>query len=65
MTIHKEGYKIIAISVIIFGIINLSFFYFFSYASPFLGVDHFWCNISTADIHDFIFPNSKKKSDCP
>jgi phosphatidylserine decarboxylase len=37
MTIHKEGYKIIAISVIIFGIINLSFFYFFSYASPFLG----------------------------
>lgn len=37
MTIHKEGYKIIAISVIIFGVINLSFFYFFSYASPFLG----------------------------
>jgi phosphatidylserine decarboxylase len=38
MTIHKEGYKIIAVSVILFGIINLSFFYFFSYASPFLGV---------------------------
>jgi phosphatidylserine decarboxylase len=37
MTIHKEGYKIIAISVILFGVINLSFFYFFSYASPFLG----------------------------
>lgn len=37
MTIHKEGFKIIAISVIIFGVINLSFFYFFSYASPFLG----------------------------
>ena len=37
MTIHKEGYKSIAISVIIFGIINLCFFYFFSYASPFLG----------------------------
>jgi phosphatidylserine decarboxylase len=37
MTIHKEGYKIIAISVILFGIINLSFFYFFSYTSPFLG----------------------------
>ena len=36
MTIHKEGYKIIAISVILFGIINLSFFYFFSYTSPFL-----------------------------
>jgi len=37
MTIHKEGFKIIAVSVIIFGVINLSFFYFFSYASPFLG----------------------------
>ena len=37
MTIHKEGYKIIAISVIIFGVINLSFFYFFSYTSPVLG----------------------------
>ncbi len=36
MTIHKEGYKSIAISVIIFGIINLCCFYFFSYASPFL-----------------------------
>jgi phosphatidylserine decarboxylase len=37
MIIHKEGYKIIAISVIIFVVINLSFFYFFSYTSPFLG----------------------------
>ncbi len=37
MTIHKEGYKTIAISVILFGVINLSFFYFFSYASPLLG----------------------------
>ncbi len=36
MTIHKEGYKSIAVSVIVFGIINLAFFYFFSYASPFL-----------------------------
>jgi phosphatidylserine decarboxylase len=37
MTIHKEGFKTIAISVILFGVTNLSFFYFFSYASPFLG----------------------------
>lgn len=37
MKIHKEGYKTIAISFILFGIINLSFFYFFSYASPYLG----------------------------
>ena len=37
MTIHKEGYKIIAISVIVFVAINLLFFYFFSFASPYLG----------------------------
>jgi len=37
MTIHKEGYKTIAVCVILFGAVNLSFFYFFSYASPFLG----------------------------
>lgn len=36
MTIHKEGYKIIAVSVILFGVCNLSFFYFFSYTLPFL-----------------------------
>lgn len=37
MTIHKEGYKIIAISTILFGSINLIYFYFFSYTSPVLG----------------------------
>jgi phosphatidylserine decarboxylase len=37
MKIHKEGFKTIAVSFILFGIINLSFFYFFSYASPYLG----------------------------
>jgi phosphatidylserine decarboxylase len=36
MSIHKEGYKIIALSVILFGVINISFFYFFSYTFPFL-----------------------------
>ncbi len=34
MTIHKEGYKTIAISVIFFGIINVLSFYFLSYRSP-------------------------------
>lgn len=34
MTIHKEGYKIIAWSTIIFGIINILSFYFFSYDLP-------------------------------
>jgi phosphatidylserine decarboxylase len=37
MTIHKEGYKSIAVSAILFGMINVSYFYFFSFASPFLG----------------------------
>lgn len=34
MTIHKEGYKIIAWSFIIFGILNILSFYFISFASP-------------------------------
>ena len=36
MYIHKEGYKPIAISAIIFGIINLLSFYFISYSLPWL-----------------------------
>ena len=34
MTIHKEGYTSIAISTILFGVINLVSFYFLSSASP-------------------------------
>ena len=34
MTIHKEGFKIIAWSTIIFGVINILSFYFVSFASP-------------------------------
>ena len=34
MTIHKEGYKIIAISAIIFGIINILSFYLMSFGAP-------------------------------
>ena len=36
MNIHKEGYRTIAITVLIFGAINISFFYFFSAAMPFV-----------------------------
>ncbi|HEV7781590.1 MAG TPA: phosphatidylserine decarboxylase family protein [Chitinophagaceae bacterium] len=36
MTIHKEGYKTIAISTILFGIINILSFYFLSSSIPFL-----------------------------
>jgi phosphatidylserine decarboxylase len=36
MTIHKEGYSIIALSSIIFGVINLFSFYFLSFEAPFL-----------------------------
>lgn len=36
MTIHKEGYKTIAISTILFGVINLLSFYFLSSSVPIL-----------------------------
>ncbi len=35
MTIHREGYKSIAIAAILFGALNLSYFYFFSEILPF------------------------------
>ena len=38
MTIHKEGYKTIAISTILFGIINLLSFYFLSSAFPLVSI---------------------------
>lgn len=34
MTIHKEGYKTIAWSAIIFGVINIISFYFLSFSTP-------------------------------
>jgi len=34
MTIHKEGYKIILISAMIFGVINLASFYYLSFYYP-------------------------------
>jgi phosphatidylserine decarboxylase len=36
MTIHREGYKSIAIGTLIFGAINFGFFYFFSASLPVL-----------------------------
>jgi phosphatidylserine decarboxylase len=37
MTIHREGYKTIAIGMLLFGFINIVFFYFFSASLPALG----------------------------
>ena len=37
MTIHREGYKSIAIGSLIFGAINFIYFYFFSASCPWLG----------------------------
>ena len=37
MTIHREGYKSIAIGTLIFGAINFIYFYFLSAALPWLG----------------------------
>ena len=36
MNIHKEGYRTIAIAVLIFGAINIIFFHFFSAQNPLL-----------------------------
>jgi len=36
MTIHKEGYKTIAISTILFGVVNVLSFYFMSSSLPFI-----------------------------
>jgi phosphatidylserine decarboxylase len=38
MTIHKEGYKTIAWSTILFGLINIVSFYFLSFSTPLLSV---------------------------
>lgn len=38
MTIHKEGYKTLAISTILFGIINLLSFYFLSSSMPIISL---------------------------
>jgi len=38
MTIHKEGYKTIAYSTIVFGIINLASFYFLSPSAPYVSL---------------------------
>ncbi len=37
MTIHREGYKSIAIGALVFGLINFVFFYFFSAGLPLIG----------------------------
>jgi phosphatidylserine decarboxylase len=38
MTIHKEGYKTIALSTILFGIINIASFYFLSSSLPIISL---------------------------
>ena len=37
MNIHREGYKSIAFSALLFGVINIAFFYFFSASEPVIG----------------------------
>jgi phosphatidylserine decarboxylase len=46
MTIHREGYKSIAIGALIFGAINLISFYFFRPDSPWLGGIIFFVTLS-------------------
>ena len=46
MTIHKEGYRTIAIAALLFGAINLIDFYFFSATLPALGLILFFVTLS-------------------
>jgi len=45
MTIHREGFKSIAIGTLIFGALNLIFFYFFSASLPVLGWIFFFATL--------------------
>lgn len=45
MIIHREGYKSIAIGTLIFGALNLIFFYFFSASLPVLGWIFFFATL--------------------
>jgi phosphatidylserine decarboxylase len=45
MTIHREGYKSIAIGTLIFGAINLIYFYFFSASNAWLGYVIFFATL--------------------
>ena len=45
MTIHREGYKSIAIGTLIFGAINFIYFYFLSAALPWLGFVIFFATL--------------------
>ena len=47
MNIHKEGYKSIAFSALVFGAINITFFYFFSASLPVLGWIIFFVTLIT------------------
>lgn len=47
MNIHKEGYKSIALSALVFGGINIIFFYFFSASMPIVGWIIFFVTLIT------------------
>jgi phosphatidylserine decarboxylase len=47
MTIHREGYKTLAICGLVFGAVNLIYFYFLSaYLPSFLGWTFFFCTLA-------------------
>ena len=47
MNIHKEGYKSIALSALVFGAINIIFFYFFSASLPIVAWSIFFVTMVT------------------
>ena len=65
MTIHREGYTSIAIGTMIFGVLNLIFFYFFSASLPVLGWIIFFISLGLLLflISFFRIPNRSLTSD--
>jgi phosphatidylserine decarboxylase len=60
MTIHKEGYKTIAIATILFGIINILSFYYISLPSPVISWIIFIGTLGPVTFPDLFFPHTQQ-----
>jgi hypothetical protein len=59
MTIHREGYKTIAITALIFGVLNLVSFTFLSASMPWLAMRVVCGNALPVPIHHFFLPDTQ------
>ena len=59
MTIHKEGYKTIAVCAIIFAAINLASFYAISFTMPLSKLADIFYYPGTVAFYDIVFPGTR------